>query len=279
MKQNKFLFVIMVLVIIALSGICIHNLANLKVDSSSGIHVSGNGSGYEFSPQHGNQMIYIKTNDLVVTGNAQTDTYILLDKNVSSITIKDLKQNDRKIHIIPEDDMRIPEFVEISFSGENEICIIDYLDSVRVKCVEQNSELILSSGVYIHESLEMDGGIILAGYLEAFKNISIKGDIDLTLSETKHESLDDNLWAARIGTSNLFIDLEPDGSVLIEDCKEYYTVYVEKIDLGKNTELIYPDNGIIANYNYGDGPYSSDASIFDSDGNDVEKVMFGYVQK
>ena len=274
MKRNKLALILIMIFLILLVSLCTKELFMSKKQLVGGIHVSGSESDYNFSPEYGKQIINIKSDGLTISGKAQADTYILVAGSVSTLMFEDLNQDQWKIIVQAKDISNKPDNLKISYSGTNEICLIEQIGNLSLNSNELNASLLLSSGIHFIDSLKLSNGNIEAGYFIVSGDINIIGKVNLKLKSTEDELMDDNLWASRMDAINLYVNLDEGGRIDISDCSEYYPIYARKLILNGNTKLIQPIDGIIVNYNDGDGPYSSDGTIFDAEGKDAQHVTF-----
>jgi len=216
--MKKIIPVIIILCILILVCLCVKDLNNSKEYVSKGINVSGPEDCYEFNPSNGKQVLHIKSDGAVITGDAQADTYILIAETVSSVEIDELNQGQYKIFVESENNMTPPLDLEVKFSGTNCICLVEWFEKLRINGKEADANLLVSSGIHLTKELALSDGKLQTGYIIVPEEIIIKGNTQLYLNTVEHQLLNDNLWAARIDSNKLLIDLDEGGEVIIKDC-------------------------------------------------------------
>ena len=266
MKKNKIICIVFIICVIALCILCIYSLFFNKSDSTDRILVTGNATSYKYDVVYGHQVIYIYGDGVIISGNAQTDTDIIVDSQINNLSITELKQDDHRIVIHISDNVKQ---CEIEFSGNNHLCAIYSESKISMKCRSIDDYVDFSAGIFSEKDLQLKGGCIKTGYVISYETIDISGENLLSVQESKHEgesyeTAEDEFWWSRIEAGTLSINLEGRGKVEVYG-GEYEPVFADKILLLGDTKLTYPINGKIF-----------ETYICEENGKDAENVIFEF---
>ncbi|MCQ4635518.1 hypothetical protein NE619_02150 [Anaerovorax odorimutans] len=240
---------------ILIAMMIIATAVNLLGEKEDGIEVSGGTAGKDWAFANPG-LLKVRSDDVTISGTADADLKIECE-GASQLTIRNLKQKNHKLYIFSTDDFTV------NVEGNNDLVWISGWESVTVRGQNRDAELTLSEKAS-GKNLSVENVKACAELFDAEKDINIMGNSAITVKKVSDE--EDVAADVRVKAGRYInINLSPGGSVTVETGDGLLPFLAEKkMTLGKNNEILTPENGVVEGENtpYGPNCYF----VFDEDG-------------
>lgn len=262
-------------------SICLVSCTYLDLDNvkgnaeSNGLIIEGEGKYKWFSADETPHTLYIMSDDVIVSGTAESDTLIQLNDDVESLSIKNLNQGEYKIEIW----FPLEKDCKLTFEGKNTIYFADIGESLEVRGKSISDELIVTGKLQAREHLTVSKGTIRTSFLEVYENVYIKGKTKVYLEPFEHENDSEvGYYGTRLMVNGkLNIDLDKSGIVYAStDMNEPPIIAEYELKLGNSTVINAPIDGYI---DFFDPDFDNTYIIYDSDGTLAKEIRIEHKEK